>query len=329
VRELMEFTFRQLTAFAAVAQTRNFTVAARRLDVAQSSLSRAISELEKVVGMQLMLRDTRSIELTAAGRETLEVAEQLLDLRDSGVRRLQEFAAGEMGSVSIATLPSIAATLLPVIVARFHHEHPEIALSMFDGLERQVTHSVLRRKADLAITAATVRSEKLRYSPFVRDRFMAVLPRGHSLCELEAVGWSQLRDEAFIAIRNDSSVRRFSDAGLTAAGGHRGEVIEVGSVAGLAGLVGAGLGVSALPAMVIPLMGASTVECRPLVEPVIHRDIDIVLRAGTRDKQVTEKLVETLDGLRTERHPLPEGVEWWGGQPRSTSRMQRTHNVMR
>src|SRR4051812_10663176 len=90
----MENNLRQLAAYAAVARAKSFTAAAARLHVSQSSLSRAVADLERQLGTLLLERDTRNVQLTVAGVEALRIAEQIVNSHRSGMKELERFLLG-------------------------------------------------------------------------------------------------------------------------------------------------------------------------------------------------------------------------------------------
>ncbi|MGA5454593.1 LysR family transcriptional regulator [Streptomyces umbrinus] len=303
-------TLRQLAAYAAVARAASFTAAAAEMHVSQSSLSRAVADLERHLGVQLLERDTRNVQLTAAGREALRVAEQIVTAHQAGMKELRRYLLGESGTVAVATLPSVAAVLLPQVISDFRERRPQVAVRLLDGLERSVLDRVLSGDADFAITTVGNPPEQLEHRPLVQDRFVAVLPVGHPLADHHEITWDDLARQPFLAVGRDSSVRRLTDAAFAQIDAHALPAAEAGSIATVGGLVTAGLGVSAMPALVLPLMGAGAVVCRPLADPVVDRRLDIALRARRTLPTVTERFLETLEEFRLQRRPLPPGVSW-------------------
>lgn len=301
---------RQLAAYAAVARAESFTAAAAQMHVSQSSLSRAVADLERLLGAQLLERDTRNVQLTVAGVEALRIAEQIITAHRAGMKELHRFLLGESGTIAVATLPSVAAVLLPQAISDFRRRRPQVAVRLLDGLERTVLDRVLSGDADFAITTVGAPSEQLEHRPLVRDRFVAVLPEGHQLTDRSEVTWEELAGEPFLAVGRESSVRRLTDAAFAQVEAHNAPAAEAGSVATVGGLVAAGLGVSAMPALVLPLMGNGPVVCRPLVDPVVDRRLDIAVRARRTLPAVTEQFLATLEQFRSERRPLPDGVSW-------------------
>ncbi|NGO69981.1 LysR family transcriptional regulator [Streptomyces boncukensis] len=308
----MESTLRQLAAYAAVARAESFTAAAAALHVSQSSLSRAVADLERQLGARLLERDTRNVQLTPAGVEALRIAEQIVNAHRSGMKELERFLLGESGSVAVATLPSVAAALLPRVISAFREQRPRVALQLMDGLERSVLDRVLSGDADFAITTGEP-SGQLEHRPLVRDGFVAVLPRGHPLTERPEVAWEDLAREPFLAVGRESSVRRLTDAAfaqIEAWTARAAPAAEAGNVATVGGLVAAGLGLSALPALVLPLLGTGPLVHRPLVGPVVDRRLDIALRARGPLPLAAQRFLETLEEFRARRSELPPGVSW-------------------
>lgn len=306
----MEASLRQLAAYAAVARAASFTAAAAELHVSQSSLSRAVADLERLLGAQLLERDTRNVQLTAAGAEALRVADQIVNAHRAGMKELERFLLGESGTVAVATLPSVAAVLLPQVISDFRKQRPQVTVRIMDGLERSVLGRVLSGDADFAITTVGEPSDQLEHRPLVRDRFVAVLPEGHPLADREEVPWESLARHPFLAVGRDSSVRRLTDAAFAQVDAHAAPAAEAGSVATVGGLVAAGLGVSAMPALVLPLMGTGPVVCRPLVEPVVDRRLDIALRARRPLPLAARRFLETLEESREQGRDLPPGISW-------------------
>ncbi|TMR99164.1 LysR family transcriptional regulator [Nonomuraea basaltis] len=306
----MEASLRQLAAYVAVAKAASFTAAAAQLHVSQSTLSRAVADLERVLGVRLLARDTRNVQLTAAGQETLRVAEQIVGAHRSGMKELQRYLLGESGMVAVATLPSVAAVLLPRMISAFRGQRPLVTVRIMDGLERAVLGKVLSGDADFAITTVGAPSDRLEHRPLIRDRFHAVLPEGHSLADCDEVAWEDLAAEPFLAVGPQSSVRRLTDAAFAQAGAEVTLAAEASNVATVGGLVAAGLGVSAMPALVLPLLGPGHILHRPLVGPVVERRLDVVVRARRTLPVAAAAFLDLLEESRTRALDVPVGASW-------------------
>ncbi|MEV6591343.1 LysR family transcriptional regulator [Streptomyces acidicola] len=321
----MDVTLRQLAAYSAVARAVSFTAAAAEMHVSQSSLSRAVADLERTLGMRLLERDTRNVQLTPAGAEALRVADQILATHRAGLAQLGRYVTGERGTVALATLPSPAAVLLPPVISAFRDRRPEVTIRILDGLERFVLERVVDGDADFAVTTvARPRTPGIELRPLVRDRFDAVLPEGHPLAERDEVTWQELGGEPFLAVGTDSSVRRITDAAFAQAGVEARPAAEAGSVATVGGLVAAGLGVSAMPALVHPLVAPGKWVRRPLVDPVVERQLYVVLPVRRSLPPGARAFLEQLDEFRASGHELPKGVSWESDETPAPSRRTGT-----
>lgn len=306
----MNLTLRQLGVFEAVARSGSFTAAAARLRVSQSALSRTVAGIEHTLRVPLFERTTRTVTLTAAGHHLLSIADRILAAHRTGMHDLVRYLAGEQGTVTIATLPSVAAVLLPPVISAFHEQHPGISVRILDGLARTVVDRLLGGEADLAITTPNQLPAELVHRPLVLDRFYAALPHGHRLAGQPTLTWSDLVGEPFVAIGLDSSVRSFTDAAFERARVRATQVVEAANVATVGGLVAAGLGISALPALVRALISFAELAHRPLTDPVVERQLDIVMPARGTPSATTRQFLDLLDTLAAGRHPLPVGVDW-------------------
>ncbi|MFD6856057.1 LysR family transcriptional regulator [Rhodococcus sp. NPDC060090] len=129
-----------LRTFLAVERDRNFSAAARRLDLRQSTVSQHIAKLEQAVGRRLFLRDTHSVELTADGSVMVGFAREILDRHDTAQRY---FAESEVsGRLRFGASEDLVLHELPLILAEFRRSHPridfELAVALSEDLHRKL-----------------------------------------------------------------------------------------------------------------------------------------------------------------------------------------------
>ena len=292
--ESMDLTLHQLEVFQCVALTGSFSRAATDLRLSQPVVSRTIGDMERRLGIRLLERTTRSVELTAAGREFLDIANGILDTCRRGLGRFSAYQAGEYGHITIATLPSVAAVLLPAVVAGFLADRPGITLHLLDGTTREVLEHLRSGAADLAITDQSPASAALDVHPLADDRVVAVLPAGHRHSSRAELTWADLASERFIAFSKDSSVRRLTDLGFAQAGVEPETQVETRAVATAGGMIAAGLGISAMPELVLPLLSFTRLVTRPLERPAVTRKLALHLRPGETLHPATRQLADLL-----------------------------------
>ena len=142
---------RQLRYFVVVAEERSVTRAAARLHLTQPPLSAQLARLEHELGVALLVRHRRGVDLTEAGSHLLEHAQRLLasvDVTTDSVRKLGE---GRAGRLSIAFVSATAWTVLSPLLRRYHTERPDVVLDFVEDGPDGVVEHVRARRADVGV----------------------------------------------------------------------------------------------------------------------------------------------------------------------------------
>ncbi|GAA5146950.1 LysR family transcriptional regulator [Microbacterium pseudoresistens] len=271
-----DLTLREFSYVLEVAERRSFTNAALEMHLSQSALSRAINETERRLGTRLFTRTTRAVDLTPEGVEFVRLAKRLLATHRRTLNEFALFRQGLSGSVRVAALPSVAAILLPPLVARLQSERPGIALSVDDTLAHVAIDRLLAGEVDYALTTDDWLPEGVTFTPLTSDRFRVVFREDHPFHERSEVTWQEFADQPVAMFGASSSIRTRTDRVLTDLGLSISTTIEAQNIAVVAGLVAAGLGVAAAPEFVIPLMKFADLESATLTEPLAERPLGLV-----------------------------------------------------
>lgn len=286
-------TPQQLAAFLKVAETGSFSEAAARLAVSQPALSRTIRLVEETLGARLFDRDTRNVALTPAGQELRPIALRIVREFDSGFGELARFITGQRGRISLAALPSMAAVLLPGVIARFRDTRPDIDFHIVDAHSGSVESSVLEGRAEIGLTARPLPDRDLVYQPLLSDIFGLVCRRDDPLAAEETVEWEVFSRHRFVAMSGGSSVRAITDAAFLQLGMAVAPLFECGFLATARALVDARLGITALPGLTVPLMAEAGLVWRPLV-PTYRRPLGVIRRAGASLSPATHDFIALL-----------------------------------
>jgi LysR family transcriptional regulator, carnitine catabolism transcriptional activator len=309
----MDLTVQQLRVVLAVHDAGSFTAAAETLLQAQSSLSRTVLEVERRLGVALFDRTTRRLEPTEEGREFVTIARSTVAVFDANLRHFAGFLDGQRGRVRVATLPSLAAILLPSIVSAYQRSHPDVELSIEDALAVEVLARVRAGVVDFAVTVVSATAEPiddLHVTPVATDRFCCVFPPGHPFAERDEVTWSDLAQEAFIAFDRTTSIRQHLDRAFAESGTVPRNAIEARNISAVAGLVAAGLGVSAVPGLVLPLVRFAGLEYRPLGDPRAQRGIAVVRVPHRPLSPAATAFHDTITAASRTGTPLPPETDW-------------------
>lgn len=124
---------KQLRYFLTIAEEGQITSAAKRLNMAQPPLSYHLKLLEEELGVKLVERGSRKIQLTDAGKILRNRAEQMLELASATVKELKDFGEGVKGTLQIGTVSSSGATLSPERIQGFHNKYPNINFEVWEG----------------------------------------------------------------------------------------------------------------------------------------------------------------------------------------------------
>lgn len=309
----MDLTIQQLRVVLAVYEAGSFTAAAVDLHQAQSSLSRTVLEVERRLGVALFERTTRRLEPTAEGREFVAIAHATVTSFDANLRHFAGFLDGQRGRVRVATLPSLAAILLPSIVSAYRRSHPTVELSIEDALAAEVLARVRAGVVDFAVTVVSATTEPiddLHVTPVATDRFCCVFPPGHPFTDCDEITWSALAREAFIAFDRTTSIRQHLDRAFAESGTVLSGAIEARNISAVAGLVAAGLGVSAVPGLVLPLVGFAGLAYRPLGDPRTERRIAVVRVPHRPLSPAAHAFRTAISDARRTRAALPPETAW-------------------
>jgi DNA-binding transcriptional LysR family regulator len=287
---------RHLRYFAAVAEERHFGRAAERLHMAQPPLSQAIRRLETELGVRLLHRTTRRVELTAAGNAYLERARAILAEVDDAADLARRVAAGAVGRLVLGCVGSATYSVLPALSRRLSAELPGVDFSFRGEMLAPDQAEALRSGAvDVALLRPAVVDSTLTTHGLRRDRLVVALPADHALAALRRVRAVDLAGTDLIvhsaerrSVMYGVVLRLLSDAGVEPRVRH-----EVGETSTLVTLVAGGLGAAVVPEPVAALTLPGVVY-RPLVEPAA----DIELAVAHRADRTEPHLVRAVEVVR-------------------------------
>ncbi|MBU0589127.1 MAG: LysR family transcriptional regulator [Gammaproteobacteria bacterium] len=275
-----DLSTRQLRAFLALSQQRNFTRAAALLHLSQPAFSALIRSLEQALDARLFDRNTRSVELTAEGRVFEGSAQRLLEDFGDAMGDLRAHLQLGKGRVSIAALPSLAAGWLPAIFAEYRQNWPGVDLDLHDSLSDDCIALLRTGKADFALAATGPNSMGLQTEVLCADGFHLVCRKDHPLAKRKAADL-RLKDLApypFVHLARNSSVRQRLDAAMHPM--QMNTVLEVEHLATVMGMVEAGIGISLVPALTLFHFERPTLVRLPIKAAGLTRRIYVVQREG-------------------------------------------------
>jgi DNA-binding transcriptional LysR family regulator len=289
---------RHLRYFVAVAEERHFGRAAERLHIAQPPLSQQIRRLEAELGVTLLHRTTRRVEVAPAGEVLLVRAREILVAVDGATEDTRRAARGEFGALAVGFTGSATYELLPKLAAALRRALPGVALNLRGELltPAQVA-SLLDGTLDLGLLRPPVRERELAVEVVRREPLVAVLPEAHPLATADAVPLEELKGEPFVVYPSHfrSVVHDAVEETCEAHGFLPRVALEVSETATLVSFVAAGLGVSLVPESVRHMTVRGAVY-RPLAGDAATVELAVAWR---RDND-TAVLARALEVVRSD-----------------------------
>ncbi|MGE0798880.1 MAG: LysR family transcriptional regulator [Lautropia sp.] len=243
----MNITLKQVDAFLAVARTASFSKGAKLVHLSQPALSATIRRLEEAVGARLFDRSTRTVSLSAVGREFQSIAADLLQNVDQSLNRIQSFVLGKRGRLVVAVAPSVATGFAPRVLSRFIRAHSDVEIDLHDVLADDCIEMVRAGAADLAITPKRNEASDLGHIELFRDHLVVLCADDHPLARRRTVNWKDISGYDHIAKNTRSSVRQLVDAEYKRQGSKLRPIFEVEHLGTMIGLISEGLGIGILP----------------------------------------------------------------------------------
>jgi DNA-binding transcriptional LysR family regulator len=193
----VEPDLRQVRYFVAVAECRSFTRAAEQVHVAQQAISQQVKALEAAIGVSLLRRTSRRVELTAAGSVFLADSRRLLAAGDRAVTRAQAASRGEAGSLRVAFTLATSYQLLPLLLAALADRHPDLKVDTREVFAGDLASLLSQERFDLGLAPETTYSKDLAQVTLRREPMSVAVSQRHRLARRTSVGLSALVDEVF------------------------------------------------------------------------------------------------------------------------------------
>lgn len=235
---------RQLTYFVAVAEECHFTRAAKRLHVAQSGLSASVRALERELGAELFVRNTRQVRLTPAGTALLTEARRTLAASDACSAAVAAVQGLLRGTLAIGSLQCLHVVHLPGVLAGFVADHPGLDVELRQGGSGELTSLVAQGKLDVAfVSRPAVHPDEVVVTPLAEEPLVLACAPAHPLARADRVDPATLTGERFVDFAPDWGTRDLVDSVV----GPRHVALEVTDVHSLLDLVACDLGVALVP----------------------------------------------------------------------------------
>lgn len=285
---------RHLRYFITVAEELNFSKAALRLYTAQPSLSQQIKDLEDDVGVRLLNRTKRKVELTEEGAVFLEQARLTLAQADKAVAMARQVSQAKQQLLRIGFVPVAEMKIFPYVLPNLRVQNPDLKIDLLSLNNVDRIRSIKKGELDISFTRDNFQSDEIESKFVLREPLIFILPKEHPLAKYERIPVQALDGIDFI-IPSDEQSKMLHDAILNFAKDHGIEfniVQKADNILFNINSIGIGLGCTILPGYIAPLTMNNTV-IRPLDVELPSLDLFVSYRKNSNSTAV-QKFMDLL-----------------------------------
>jgi DNA-binding transcriptional LysR family regulator len=300
-----DMELRHLRTLEAIARHGSFTRAAEELHLAQSALSQQIRRLEGELGIQVLRRTSRRVDVTPEGSVVLAYARRVLAEVDGLQAELEELTGVVRGRVAIGAMWPTGNYDLAGTLATFHRRHAGVEIHMVEETADRLLEMLRADELDCAF--ASVDPDRLgdefAATMLFEEQIVVAFAAGHPFGELEHVTFGQLAEQALIAYREGSELRRRLEWAMAAHDLKPRNAFLCTEMAAVRGLASRGLGVAVLPESIAHMEG-EPIAFRPVGPEPLRWPVTIIWRAARRQPPAAKAfLALALDGVQRTEPP--------------------------
>jgi DNA-binding transcriptional LysR family regulator len=275
----MSISIPRLRGFISLAEHLSFRRAANSLNITQPALSNQLKSLEQSIGVRLLVRTTRSVELTAEGVKFFRRARQTLADFDSAVADMRAPTGSRRGLVTFACIPTVAGRVFPRIIRQYTKHNPEVVIEMLDETTVVMERKIVNREVDFGVGARPRRGDEFTFVPMIVNPFMLVCRRDHPLALKKSISVDDALKYPVITLAKGSNVRETIQAYFLETGRSFSPAFELLHHYTVGAMVEAGLGVALLPSQATAMIKMSArVKIMKLTEKTFVRAVGLITR---------------------------------------------------
>lgn len=285
---------RHLRYFVTVAEELNFSKAALKLYTAQPSLSQQIKDLEEDVGVKLLHRTKRKVELTEEGAVFLEQARLTLAQADKAIAMARQVSQAKQQMLRIGFVPVAEMKIFPYVIPNLRVQNPDLKIELLSLNNSDQSKLLKKGDIDIAFTRQNLQSDEIESKFVLREPLIFILPKDHPLAKHERIPVKALNGVDFIIPAAEQSQTLHNTILEFAKANH----IELNIVQKADNIlfninsIGMGLGCTILPGYIAPLSMNNTV-IRPLDVELPFIDLYASYRKSSSSQSVN-KFIELL-----------------------------------
>ena len=291
----MRIDFTTMRLFVAVADYKNIAKAAEACNIVPSAVSKRISDLEDSLGVPLLFRQSRGVELTQAGESALKYARNVLRQIERFEGEMSEYKEGIQGHIRIAANPSSIIQFLPEDIFEYLKQNPLVRIDLIEDVTVSIISMVRDGLVDIGITSGLIDVPDLDRIRYKSDKLVIVAPSDHPLSIFDSMHFEETLNYSYVGLQEGSSIRSLLKEKSSLAKKKIDFNVSVMSFSGVIRMVEAGLGITIMPeGSVATLLLKNKFKIINLNDDWASRDLEIVVREKDSLPLISRKLVDFL-----------------------------------
>lgn len=288
---------RQLRYLIKIVEAGNITRAAELLHIAQPALGMQIRQLESELGVDLLIRHSRGVEASEAGKLLVDRAHQILSMVESARHEVSALSGKSREYLSVGLPTSVMTLLGPDLILRSKECIPELSISFTENLSYALADSVAKGELDLALVYEEEVKDELQHTLLLSEELLFVVapdqaPTEPRLALADVLGWP------LILTGPRDSVRRMLESAAQRLGSSLEIAFEVQSLATIKRLVAQGLGTAILPLTVMrEEVAEGRLAIRQIIDPPLKRNLHWIKPSGQPKRTHEDAFIDLLKDM--------------------------------
>ncbi|MCC2596472.1 LysR family transcriptional regulator [Pusillimonas sp. MFBS29] len=299
----MRFDLTDLRLFLNIHEAGTITDGAQRSHMTLASASERVKGMEAEVGVPLLLRGRRGVQVTAAGRTLLHHARAVLHQIDHMRGELDLYGRGLKGHVRLLCNTAALSEHLPGILGDFLARHPQISIDLEERTSYDIADALRSGTFDIGIVADSVALDGLETHMFRHDPLSLIVPRHHELAQLHSVSLAEVAHHDFIGLSEGSALQEHITHHARRAGKRLRYRVRLRSLDAVCQMVGQNIGIAIVPkATAVRCSRAAGIKRIALSDAWASRDLMLCVRSsGDLPVYVRKMMIYILDNAVPQR----------------------------
>jgi LysR family transcriptional regulator, hydrogen peroxide-inducible genes activator len=294
---------KDLKYLVALADTGHFGKAAERSFVSQPTLSAQLKKLEEYLGVKLVERQPKNVQLTEVGRQIVVRARRMLDEGDEIIALARSNTDPFAGKLKMALIPTIGPYLLPRVMQKIRKTMPHLGLMLYEYQTEPLLKRLRDGELDLGIIALPAVQDGVESRPLYEEAFTVALPNHHPLADKSTIKVADLKGQTLLLLEDGHCLRDQALEVCSRVDVREAEDFRATSLETLRQMVVAGLGLTLLPELAVesPFGSQRGLTIRQFSKPVPTRTVGAVWRKSSTRAAAIAAICDVVDDVMAKK----------------------------